>query len=82
MIIDDSHRIDGTDWTSQRASPLCRVTLANHLILLAHISTQIDHNRNRATKEVLRDDLVDHLWNLFGNEAAETISIELLRACC
>ncbi|XP_012841195.1 PREDICTED: uncharacterized protein LOC105961512 [Erythranthe guttata] len=39
-------------------------------ILVSHISARLGRIRNRRTNEVLRSDLTNHLWNIFGDEEA------------
>ncbi|KAF8408063.1 hypothetical protein HHK36_007204 [Tetracentron sinense] len=41
----------------------------NPAILVAHISSQLSKIRNGGTNTMLRFDLMEHLWNKFGDEA-------------
>ncbi|KAF8400084.1 hypothetical protein HHK36_015959 [Tetracentron sinense] len=41
----------------------------NLAIFVAHISSRLSRIRNRGTNTTLRFDLMEHLWNKFGDEA-------------
>ncbi|KAF8377755.1 hypothetical protein HHK36_031140 [Tetracentron sinense] len=41
----------------------------NTTILVAHISSRLSRICNRGTNTMLRFDLMEHLWNKFGDEA-------------
>ena len=69
MIIEDECDITDTPW-----APLPEENLAPPRydrypdILLAHITARLQRVRNRASNEQLRSDLMDNLWNRYGNE--------------
>ena len=45
-----------------------RFTRREGSVMLAHINARMRRIRSRATNHDLRNDLMDHLWNRYGNE--------------
>lgn len=68
-IIKDKHEIKSIAWTSLPEENIVSSRYdQDFLILLVHISIHIDCIHNRATNEILRNNLTNHVWNFHGNK--------------
>ena len=69
MVIEDERQMNVHVW---RPLPNEHIAPPNYSrqgdVLLAHMNARIRHIRSRATNHDLQNDLMDHLWNRYGNE--------------
>ncbi|KAF8389925.1 hypothetical protein HHK36_024444 [Tetracentron sinense] len=70
MIIEDERGTDFERWRPHPDETISPPEYArNPAILVAHISSWLSRIYNRGTNTMLRFDLMEHLWNKFGDEA-------------
>ena len=70
MIIEDEGSINVERWTPPPEETISPPQYTrNRALLAAHIPSHVDGICSKGTNEMLRSDLMDYLWNQFGDEA-------------
>lgn len=70
MIIEDERGSNVEQWKPPPDEIISPPEYArDQELLVAHISSRLNRIRHRGTNATLRIDLMDHLWNQFGDEA-------------
>lgn len=69
MIIEDKRDTNVEIWRPLHDEAISPPEYArNPDPLAAHIASRLTRIRNRGTNAVLRHDLIEHLWNQFGDQ--------------
>jgi hypothetical protein len=69
MVVEDERGFAGESWNPLPEEPIEPPHYARqNSIRMAHISARMGRIRNQGANASLQNDLIDHMWNLFGNE--------------
>ena len=69
MIIEDERDMADPTWAPPIDEDISPQPLGRqHSVVMALISSRLTRIRNRSINETLRRDLMDHMWNLYGDE--------------